>query len=166
MEFSKLNVYLWQVNPMPCDPLYSKMRVEEDYQLAIDKTHLTSFIAKIEGYKEDGIECIKLPKGQPHSCDDSSKTWGTPRVKFNKLIIKKAINDNNVPITRIKERGQLEIEISSLQIEAFIKVIQDAASARVFFEYNHYIEVMDEEGVFRKINIWGWCQDGEIEFAN
>lgn len=165
MEFS---IYIWQVEPMPSDPLYHKLRVESDFQVAIDRSQVDFFIEKIQRVNEEislRVQCLQLPKGQPHSCDNPKETWGIPRKNYKSLLVTN--NDSNSSKSWVETNGsELVLNLQKNDLRNLVETINKAKTARVFFEYNYFIEVPSKDDNLVKLNFWGWCENGNIEYAN
>lgn len=150
---------------MPDDPLYSKMKVEHDFQIAIDQNDTAKFIGMLESSENASFTCSVLPPGQPHSCDNLNEIWGNPSSIFAKLNFEMDHAESQHGI--IKKKGEIiTLRLTANQVQNLVVIIKEAASTPVFFEYEHYLLLEDENGDMRKLNVWGWCQNGQIEYAN
>lgn len=160
-----MRIYLWQVAPMPSDPLYGKLRVEHDLQLAIDQSNTLEFIQLLETDKDASFTCTVLPHGQPHSCDNPKEVWGLSTSNFTRLDIE--IKDTGKEYGSVEKSGEvITLSLSPSQLRDLLATIRDAASSPVFFEYEYYLLLEDKSGNLIKLNVWGWCQNGQIEYAN
>lgn len=150
---------------MTNDPMYSKMEVENDFQVAIDQNHSAMLLKLLKEDIEVTFECSMLPLGQPHSCDNTNEVWGNPRLVINQLHFKKCRLEIKLGSIEV-DNGVATLKMNIAQTDIFIKTLQKALSVPAFFEYEHFIEVRDRNNQLVKINIWGWCQNGQIEYAN
>jgi len=165
MESNRLNMYLWQVDSMPNDPLYRKMKIEYDYQLAVDRDDFSKFASLLEDSEDTSFVCLLLPPGQPHSCDDRNEVWGKPTKIFTRLVIKKELDDRDYGVVdRVDEVVTLHLD--QKHIQSFVKVMRNANEARVFYEYEHFVLLENSRRDIVRLNFWGWCQNGQIEYAN
>lgn len=165
MEYSNIRIYLWQVAPMPNDPLYSKLKVEHDLQIAIDQSDTSEFIQLLENSKSTSFICTVLPSGQPHSCDNPKEIWGLSTSNFARLDIE--IVDQERRYGSVEKLGDVvSLSLTPSQLQDLILTMKGAISAPVFFEYEHYLLLEDKNDNMIKLNFWGWCQNGQIEYAN
>lgn len=150
---------------MPNDPLYSKMKVEHDIQIAIDQNDASEFVKLIKSTQRVSFICSPLPPRQPHSCDNPEEIWGHPTCIFTKLNIE--TNPTNKEYGIVENLGEaITLSLSSFQVKNLATTIKSAISTPVFFEYEHYLLLTDEIGELIKLNVWGWCQNRQIEYAN
>jgi hypothetical protein len=170
MEYYNENrIYLWQVEKMPDDPLYSKMNIQEDYQFAIDQKDIERFVADLEHLEESEsitFVCYNLPIGQPHSCDNQDEIWGKPRTIIKYLTVERSSSNIGLGLVKSNTAQELILSFGQVVIKNFIDALNKASSASVFFEYEHFIELKNHNGKLNKFNIWGWCKDGQVEYAN
>lgn len=150
---------------MPDDPLYSKMKVEHDFQIAIDQNDTSKFIELLESSEKASFTCAVLPPGQPHSCDNLNEIWGHPSSIFAKLNFEMGYTESQHGTIKKKEET-ITLRLTADQVQNLVVIVKEAASTPVFFEYEHYLLLEDENGEMRKLNVWGWCQNGHIEYAN
>jgi hypothetical protein len=159
-------IFLWQVEPMSDDPLYSKLNVENDYQFAVDRKQVDAFVQNLSSLNEGQIatfSCKLLASGQPHSCDNQDETWGIHSKSFTNLTIQKSIAAQSFVRTR---EGHVFLDLNNYMLNAFIGNLLDASRTRVFFEYEYYITLHTNTGENSRIVFWGWCEKGKIEYAS
>jgi len=161
-----IKMYVWKVLPIQ-DEYYSRLSVENDIQIAIENSQIDVFIESIMSIKQCGtliLNCSRLPKGCPHSCDSIKDVWGEPSELFENCIFSSSLEYTKASVEI--DSKSVHFRIPEKELDDFCRVVRNAAETRVYFDYEHFFYFLDSKlNREVKLHFWGWCFNGMIQFA-